>query len=75
MCAVRNFDKKTRRIYAAASVCLLAGLIPAIIDVPLRQHRDLYDAIRGLLLGTAIGLYLWVLSRKNKPARPENGHC
>lgn len=75
MCAARKFDKKTRRIYAAAYVCMLAGMLPAILDLPLHQHRALYDAIRGLLLGIAIGLFLWVLRLKNRPAPPANGHA
>lgn len=74
MCAIRHFDKKTRRIYAAANVCLLMGLIPALFLNGWRaSHPGVFDGVRGFALGTAIGLFLWVLWRKRACVEAESG--
>lgn len=63
-----RFDAKTRRVYAVAMVCLTSGLALAQFEhAPWSlRHRDLYDGLRGLVLGLAIGLLLWVTRRKGK---------
>jgi len=68
MCGIRQWDGKTRRIYAAGNVFLLAGLIPTLFGGGpwSLHHRALYDGLRGLCLGLAIGLLLWVVRRKSQ---------
>lgn len=75
MCGIRNFDKKTRRIYAAANVCMLLGVMPTVLEVGLHGHHPFYTAARFVLLSAAIVLYLWVVRQKNRPAPPANGHA
>lgn len=75
MCGNCNFDKKTRRLYVAANLCLVAGLMPIIMHLPLRNHHALSDGICGLLLGVSIGLFLFIRRCKNKPAPPANGQA
>ena len=69
MCGIRNFDKKTRRLYSAANLCLVAGLLPVVLDLSPATHHTLFKAIRGVLLGVSIGLFLLV-QRPLKAAPP-----
>jgi hypothetical protein len=68
MCGIRQWDNKTRRMYAAAMIFLLTGITLGRFDGGpwSLQHRGLYDGLRGLCMGLAIGLLLCVLRRKQK---------
>ena len=56
MCiARRNLTPKARRFLAIGNLCLFAGLMLSLFDKDLGQHHDnLYDALRGFLIGLSI---------------------
>jgi hypothetical protein len=68
MCGIRQWDAKTRRLYAAGMVFLLTGMTLArFVGAPwCMLHRGLYDGLRGLCAGLAMGLFLCVIWRKRR---------
>lgn len=65
MCSIRRFDPKTRRIYFAANLCLIAGLLPTLFRGSwMARHADWLDGVRGFFLGLAISLLFWVARRR-----------
>jgi hypothetical protein len=72
MCGIRDWDTKTRRIYAAAMAALSAGTALGRFEGRpwSTHHHGLYDGLHGLCIGVALGLLLCVLrlSRRCGPA-------
>jgi hypothetical protein len=63
MCiARRSLSPRARRFLAIGNLCLSAGLL---MPIPAKDfalhHADIYDGLRGLLLGLAIGFYFGAL--------------
>ncbi len=70
MClARRNLSSKARRFLVAGNLCLAAGLVLSIFSRHLApQHANLYDALRGFLIGLSIAFNIAVLRmRANCP--------
>ncbi len=52
----RNLSPKARRFLAIGNLCLFAGIMMSILAKDFGLHHEaLYDSLRGLLLGLAIG--------------------
>lgn len=71
MClAGRNMPPKARRFLAIGNLCLAAGLTLSIFDKDLGlHHADLYDALRGFLIGIAIAFNIGALClARSRPA-------
>ena len=69
MCDVRSCDKKTRKIYIAANLCLIASLLPTVLHPNWQAHHPAYEALRISLLGITIVLLLWVARRRRGACR------
>ena len=63
----RQLDPKSRRIYAAGNLCLVVSLLPSIFLEHGFVHRYsvIYESLRFLFLGLAIGLLYWSARRNN----------
>lgn len=61
----RQLDPKSRRIFAAGNLCLFSGLALTLIFEKGFGHRypALFDALRFLLVGSAIALLYWSARR------------
>ncbi len=60
----RQRDPKSRRIYAAGNLCLFTGLALTIFHGGFaHRHPALYDGLRFLFIGLAIGLLYWSTRR------------
>lgn len=68
MCLLRRrqLDPKSRRFYAAGNLCLVCGLLPSVFSAHGfgHSHSALFDSLRFVLLGSAIGLLYWSTRRK-----------
>jgi hypothetical protein len=61
----RQLDPKSRRIYAAGNLCLFAGIALTIFRGGFAHlHPVLFDGLRFLLIGLAIGLLYWSARRR-----------
>jgi hypothetical protein len=61
----RQLDSKSRRIMAAGYLCLVLSLLPSLFyahGIGL-GHAALFDSVRFLFLGAAIGLLSWFARR------------
>ena len=66
MCLLRRqLDPKSRRIMAAGNLCLASSLLPPLLYEHGFGHRYrvLFDGLRFLLVGLAIGLLYWSAHR------------
>ncbi len=60
----RQLDPKSRRIYAAGNLCLFTGIALTIFRGGFAHHHPaLFDGLRFLLIGCAIGLLYWSARR------------
>ncbi len=68
----QQLDSKSRRIYAAGFFFLLSGILSQAIseDSFVHRHFALFNGVRFLLLGCAIGLLLWFNRRRCHAASP-----
>ncbi len=58
----RNLSPTARRFLTIGSFCLVAGLTLSIFDKDLGlHHKNLYDALRGFLLGLSIVFNFYAL--------------
>jgi len=66
----RQLDPTSRRIYAAGNVCLFSGLMLTLFFEQGFGHRHpaIFDALRFLLIGAAIGLLFMSARRSGKCA-------
>ena len=61
----RQLDPKSRRIYAAGNLSLFAGIALTIFRGGFAHlHPVLFDGLRFLLIGLAIGLLYWSARRR-----------
>lgn len=61
---IRDFDPKTRRIWACGNLCLTTGLMLTLFASNFgHRHPGLYDALRGFLLGMAVVFLFWSTRR------------
>ena len=69
----RQLDPKSRRIFAAGNVCLLSGLMLTLFFEHGNGHRHpaIFDSLRFLLIGVAIGLLFWS-ARRNAGCAPRS---
>jgi hypothetical protein len=66
MCLLRRDPQnpQSRRILAAGNMCLSSGLMLTIFGEGLRhRHPDIFDGLRFVLIGIAIGLLFWSARR------------
>jgi len=60
----RQLDPKTRRLMATGNLCLASGLMLTLFaDGFGYRHPAIYDGLRFLLIGLAIGLIVWSVRR------------
>jgi hypothetical protein len=61
----RQLDPKTRRIQSAGYLCLASSFVPTLFHEHGvgHSHSAVFDALRFLLLGLAIGLLYWSVRR------------
>jgi hypothetical protein len=60
----RQLDPKSRRIFAAGNLCLTSGAMLTIFAGGFGHHYPvLYNSLRFLLIGCAIGLLYWSARR------------
>lgn len=65
---IRDFDPKTRRIWAWGNLCLFTSLSFTLFGEGIRQnHPALFDGLRGFLNGLAIVFFLWSTRRMRNP--------
>jgi hypothetical protein len=69
---IRQLDPKTRRIYAAGNLCLAASLLLQFFFEQSFGHRHhaVFNSLRFLLTGGAIGLLFWFLRRRRCASDP-----
>jgi hypothetical protein len=61
----RQLEPKSRRIYAAGNLCLFTGIALTIFRGGFAHlHPALYNGLRFLLMGCAIGLLYWSARRR-----------
>jgi len=73
MCLIhRQLDAKSRRIYRAGVLCLVASLLLSLFDVHgfIHGHEDLFLVLRFVLIISAIGLLSWAGRRSGCCAAP-----
>jgi hypothetical protein len=66
MCLLRRrqLDPKSRRLMAAGNLCLASGLMLTHFEEGLGHHHSaIFDGLRFLLIGLAIGLIVWSVRR------------
>ena len=67
MCLLRRrqLDLKARRIFIAGNLCIVSSLsfTTHFADGFGHRHPALFDGLRYLLMGLAIGLLLWFVRR------------
>ena len=68
MClARRNLSPKARRFLVIGNLCLATGLILSVFDKDLGlHHQDIYDALRGFLIGSDITFNFFALRLARK---------
>ncbi len=61
----RQLDPKSRRIYAAGNLCLFTAIALTIFRGGFANlHPALFDGLRFLMIGLAIGLLYWSARRR-----------
>jgi len=69
MCFRRQLDPKSRRIFAAGNLCLLAGLLLTQFENSIgHRHPAVLLALRFALMGAAITLLFWSARRSRNCA-------
>lgn len=60
----RQLDPKSRRIFAAGNLCLMSSIMLTHFDYGFgHRHPAIFDGLRFLLIGLAIGLLYWSARR------------
>lgn len=61
----RQLDPKSRRIFAAGNLCLSSGLMLSLFAQGIgHRYPAIYNGLRFVLLGCAIGLLYWSARRR-----------
>jgi hypothetical protein len=57
---IRDYDPKTRRIWACGNLCLSTGLVLSLYATSFEhRHADAFAALRGFFMGMAIVFLFW----------------
>ena len=73
MCmSIRQLDSKTRRIYAAFNVSVCSAIMLNLFFEQSLGHRHhaVFNGLRYLLTGCAMGLFFWFLRRRHSACAP-----
>lgn len=63
---LRRLDRKTRRIYAAGNFCLISWWILTYFGGSFGHlHHAIFNCLRFLFVGCAIGLLFWFARRRH----------